>query len=94
MRRARYEWTTTTTVLRELPDGSEVEIDVKCHVIPGEREWFNPMEGVGHPGSGPDVEVLSATLDGKEIDLTDAEIKDIEERVIDEYVDDTGDRHY
>lgn len=94
MRRARYEWTTTTTVLRELPDGTEVEIDVKCHVIPGEREWFNAMEGIGHPGSGPEVDVLRATLDGEEVDLTDAEIKDIEERVLVDYVEDTGDPRY
>lgn len=71
---------TSTTVLRELPDGTEVEIDVDVRLSPGEPQWFNAREGVGHPGSGPEAEILSATLDGKPIKLTAEE----EERVIDE----------
>ena len=70
---------TSTTVLRELEDGTEIEIDVQVCIHPGEPRWFNVMEGVGHPGSGPEVEVLSATLAGKPIELTDAECQEIEE---------------
>lgn len=73
--------TTTTTVLRELPDGTEIEIDVEVYVLPGEKQWFDAREGVGHPGSGPEAEVTSATLDGKPIELTDAEREAVEEDV-------------
>ena len=74
---------TNTTILRELPDGTEIEIEVECSVSPGERQWFDALRGVGHPGSGPEVEVLSATLDGKPIELTDAEIASVEDDVAD-----------
>lgn len=70
---------TTTTVLRELEDGTEQEIEVECSITPGEPQWFNALEGVGHPGSGPEVEVLGATLEGRPIELTDAEREAIED---------------
>jgi len=72
---------TTTTVLRELEDGTELEIEVECSITPGEPQWFNPLEGVGHPGSGPEVEILGATLDGLPIELTDAECERIEDEL-------------
>lgn len=68
----------STTVLRELDDGTEQELEVSCRVTPGERQWFDALRGVGHPGSGPEIEVLGATLDGKPIELTDAEYEAIE----------------
>lgn len=78
--------TTNTTVLRELDDGTEIEIEVELYVTPGEKQWFNAREGVGHPGSGPEAEVTSSTLDGKPIELTEEE----RERVVDE-VEERGD---
>lgn len=77
----RGAMTTSTTVLRELADGTEIEIDVELNVMPGEPQWFNAREGVGHPGSGPEAEVVSATLDGKPIELTDDERETAEEDV-------------
>jgi|GEM_PF-3889486 len=71
----------TTTVLRELPDGTEVEIEVECSVSRCEPQWFNAWEGVGHPGSGLDVDVLRATLDGKDVELTDDECERVEDEV-------------
>lgn len=76
----RGSLSTSTTVLRELPDGTEIEIDVDVQLSAGEKQWFNAKEGVGHPGSGPEAEILQATHDGKKIELT----ADEEERVIDE----------
>lgn len=73
--------TTYRTILRELPDGTEIEIEVELSVTPGEPQWFNAREGVGHPGSGPEVEVLAATVDGKPIELTEAECESVEDEV-------------
>lgn len=84
----------STTVTRELPDGTVQEIEVDFIIYPGEPQWFNALEGVGHPGSGPEAEVVKATLDGKEIELTDDEydtlIEDVESRA-DEFLEDPED---
>lgn len=71
------------TVLRELPDGTEQEIEVDCCVTAGERQYFDALKGEGHPGSEPEAEVEMATLNGVEVELTDAET----ERACDEAVD-------
>lgn len=82
-------WSTIVTVLRELDDDTELEIEVEVYVSPGERQWFNALEGVGHPGCGPEPEVVAARLNGVEVELTDAEIKEAEDHAVEEYADDS-----
>lgn len=92
-RRERY-WGTHVTVLRELPDGTEQEIEVDCRVTPGERQYFDALKGEGHPGSGPEAEVERATLHGVEVELTDDEIEYATDTAVERYVEDTGDPRY
>ena len=54
--------TVTTSV--EQPDGTEVEIEVTASVSPGEPEVRYQRNGdPGWPGSGPEVDLLSAKGD-------------------------------
>ena len=75
MRAQRTKYT-TVYIEREIDDDNYYEVAVECAVYPGEPQWFNAMEGVGHPGSGPEVEILSAaTRCGEATTLTDKEIE-------------------
>jgi len=77
-------------IYRETDDG-ELEIEVECSVTPGEPKWFNAAEGIGHPGSDPEVEILSATVVGTDEDVTEAltpaEISAAEELALEAYAD-------
>lgn len=84
-------WGTTVTVIRNMDDGTTIDIAVEVVVRPGERQWFNPFAGVGYPGSGPEVEIGVARLSGIEIELTDDEIDMAADAAIEKYVEDTGD---
>ena len=64
---------------RELEDGSEIEIDIEFSYYPGTEDYFDRSWGNWLPGDPPDFELLSAKLNGKEVELTEAEIQRLEE---------------
>jgi len=90
------DWTLENT------KGEEVDFEVDYNITPGEPMIMNPPDRA-YPGSGPEVEILNTEhieeLLGRE--LTDAELCDIEEAVMERAAEeardaywDEGDRRY
>ena len=54
----------------------EIEITVEVRVIPGTPSTYM------QPGYAPDIEILEAHHDGNIIELTDAEVDEVREMVL------------
>lgn len=81
----------TVQILRDTPQG-EIEIDVEVEIEPGEKSFWDAVEGVGSPGFGPDAHVLEGRYQGKVLVLSPEEILDAEELALDVYAEENNER--
>lgn len=74
---------TATTIIREdvLEDGTvigEHEIEIEATYYAGSNATYH------HPGDKPEVEILSASIDGEEIELTEAEEEEVRIKILED----------
>lgn len=63
---------TTTTITRD----EDIEIDIEVSYTPGVRATHLD------PEEYPEVEIISATIDGEEVELTEAEEDTVKEKIL------------
>lgn len=71
-------------IYRETEDG-EIPLLVYYDYTAAERSFFNPMTGIGHPGSGSEIDILLVLgPDAVEYELSESEIQWATDEILDD----------
>lgn len=77
----------TIELNRELENGAEVTVDVEVKLWPGSPGHCDRFGCPEEPDSPPEAEILSATCDGQDVELTEREVELVTEEAFAEYAD-------
>lgn len=72
-------------IYRDTDEGEEITLLVYYDYTAAERSFFNPLTGIGHPGSESEIEILLVLgPDNVEYELSESETQWATDRILDD----------